>query len=233
MSLPRLPFLYPHLFKNYRIVESSPSFQSVSRIQKRPRRSFCSTSRRFQDFPQRYGPATQPIQESPSEKATEKSPASSKVDAKSAPPKTPESKDETGGQVPKKKKDAGTEPEPLTKESEKKLDTPAINAMESYVKQSPEPPNLEPTSKPLETVLHMEAPTAPKPAEHKPPHLQATPYVHHFDTYTLVKDLGQGGFTQDQSITIMKSVRSLLAANLELANDGLVSKSDVENVCSP
>ena len=85
-------------------------------------------------------------------------------------------------------------------------------------------------SKPLETVLEMGPPVEEKPDEHKAPHLQAPPYVHHFDTFTLVKDLERGGFSEDQSVTIMKAVRGLLAVNLDVAKESLVSKSDVENV---
>lgn len=68
-----------------------------------------------------------------------------------------------------------------------------------------------------------------EPAE-KPPHLQAPPYVHHFDTYTLVRDLQKGGFTEDQAITTMKAVRGILADNVELANNGILSKGDSEMV---
>lgn len=85
-------------------------------------------------------------------------------------------------------------------------------------------------SQPLETVLAM-----PSPAEEekkKPPHLQAPPYVHHFDTYGLVKDLERSGFAQAQAVTIMKAVRGILTDNMELAREGLVSKSNVENVRS-
>lgn len=84
---------------------------------------------------------------------------------------------------------------------------------------------------PTETILEM-----PPPKTHeqenalKPPHLQTPPYVHHFDTYGLVQQVEKGGFTTDQSITAMKAVRGLLAKNLEVAKEGLVSKSDVENV---
>jgi hypothetical protein len=56
--------------------------------------------------------------------------------------------------------------------------------------------------------------------------------VHNFDTWTLVKDIEKGGFTAEQAITAMKAVRVLLAKNLEVAKEGLVSKSDVENVSS-
>ena len=63
----------------------------------------------------------------------------------------------------------------------------------------------------------------------RPPHLTPPPYVHHFDSYSLVKQLEGGGWTNPQAITAMKAVRGLLAGNLEVAQAGLVSKSDVEN----
>ncbi|TVY32277.1 Uncharacterized protein LSUB1_G008823 [Lachnellula subtilissima] len=86
------------------------------------------------------------------------------------------------------------------------------------------------TAPPLETVLHMPPPeTAEQRNAAKPPHLQTPPYVHHFDTYTLVQRVESGGFTNDQSITTMKAVRGLLTINLDVAKAGLVSKSDVEN----
>ena len=84
-------------------------------------------------------------------------------------------------------------------------------------------------AKPLTTVMEMPAPSIEKPDEHKLPHLQTPPYVHHFDTYTLVNDLQRGGFSAEQSVTVMKAVRGLLAQNLDVAREGLVGKSDVEN----
>ena len=101
---------------------------------------------------------------------------------------------------------------------------------ESQRKKSPVGIAQDGSQKPLETVLHMEAPTASKSDEHKHSHLHASPYVHHFDTYTLVRDLEKGGFTQEQSVTVMKAVRSLLAVNLDVAKEELVSKSDIANV---
>jgi hypothetical protein len=84
---------------------------------------------------------------------------------------------------------------------------------------------------PTETILEMPPPpTAEEENASKPPHLQTPPYVHHFDTYSLVQQVEQGGFTNEQSITAMKAVRGLLALNLDVAKAGLVSKSDVENV---
>ncbi|KAK0623079.1 hypothetical protein B0T14DRAFT_401322, partial [Immersiella caudata] len=104
------------------------------------------------------------------------------------------------------------------------------------------------TSGPMDTILHM----GPPPSAGAPsvsygsdstkdppnglslpgrfgPHLHPPPYVHHFDTYSLVKQLSSGGYTLNQSITAMKAVRGLLAANLDVAQSSLVSKSDVEN----
>ena len=70
----------------------------------------------------------------------------------------------------------------------------------------------------------------PDEADHRTPHhLTPPPYVHHFDSYSLVKQLCSGGYTLDQAITTMKAVRGLLSANLDVAQDSLVSKSDVEN----
>lgn len=81
---------------------------------------------------------------------------------------------------------------------------------------------------PLERVLHMDPPADP-PTDPSIPHLHAPPYVHHFDSWTLVKQVEEGGFTDAQAITAMKAVRGLLAHNLDVAKEGLVSKSDVEN----
>lgn len=45
-----------------------------------------------------------------------------------------------------------------------------------------------------------------------------------------MRDLKKGGFTLDQSVTLTKAVRGLLGVNLDIARQGLVSKSDMENV---
>lgn len=83
------------------------------------------------------------------------------------------------------------------------------------------------------TVLHMdpplERPPTDTPANSDMPHLVPPPYVHHFDSYTLVKRIEEGGFTPNSSVEMMKIVRALLAENLDVAQHGLVSKSDVEN----
>jgi hypothetical protein len=83
-------------------------------------------------------------------------------------------------------------------------------------------------SKPLDTVLDMPPPGEAE--DDNPPHLQAPRYVHHFDTWSLVRDLDKGGFKEGESVTLMKAVRQILADNMELARRALVSKSNVENV---
>lgn len=98
-------------------------------------------------------------------------------------------------------------------------------------KKAPATPKKKLATGPMDAVLHMPPPEetwSAKPEE-KPPHLTPPPYVHHFDSYSLVKQLQGGGFTQAQAITAMKAVRALLAQNLDVAQGGLVSKSDVEN----
>lgn len=86
----------------------------------------------------------------------------------------------------------------------------------------------------FEEVYHMPSPPTgltptETPATHKRPHMSPAPYVHHFDTYSLVLDLSKGGYTSEQSITIMKAVRTILQNNLDFAKQSLTSKSDVEN----
>jgi hypothetical protein len=87
-----------------------------------------------------------------------------------------------------------------------------------------------PRDGPLEKILKTEKPKEGTGDGLNIPHLHPPPYVHNFDSYTLVKEVEKGGFTPAQAITAMKAVRMLLANNLEVAKNGLVSKSDVENV---
>ncbi|KAJ5720959.1 uncharacterized protein N7483_008893 [Penicillium malachiteum] len=86
----------------------------------------------------------------------------------------------------------------------------------------------------FDEVYHMPSPSTyltptEPPDSERPPHMSPAPYVHHFDTYSLVQDLSGSGFTKKQSTTIMKAVRSILQNNLDFAKQGLTSKSDEEN----
>lgn len=104
-----------------------------------------------------------------------------------------------------------------------------LASLESQVRP---PDGTRPTKDgPLEKILQTEPPAEGTQADGlNIPHLHPPPFIHNFDSYTLVKEVEKGGFTPGQAITAMKGVRVLLANNLELAKKGLVSKSDVENV---
>jgi hypothetical protein len=80
----------------------------------------------------------------------------------------------------------------------------------------------------LDSVLDLHSPTS-QLEDNKPPHLQTPRYVHHFDTYSLVRELQKCGFTDKQATSMMKAVRGILAEHIELARRALVSKSNVEN----
>ena len=68
-------------------------------------------------------------------------------------------------------------------------------------------------------------------ATHLAPSSSASrPYIHHFDTYTMARNLQDGGFSERQAVTTMKAMRLTLAENLTWAGRRLVSKSNVENV---
>lgn len=82
-----------------------------------------------------------------------------------------------------------------------------------------------PATPSLDAVLHM-----PSPDKVEHPHMTASPYVHHFDSYSLVRLLEEGGYSKEQAVTSMKAIRKILAQNLDVAQKSLVSKSDVENV---
>lgn len=253
MSIPRLTFLYPHLFNPTRVHKARLTFNPLHASQQPFQKASISTTRphRQETYAQRYGTAAEPQLPPgmPSKPQGEETLAGAikkevKGDDKSEQKKTepPPSKEperkatsepkDTSKDKADSSRDAAitaTMRDPSTRASE-------LDASESNPKQpSPEPfsDNKARTAKPLETVLQMGAPAVEKPEEHKAPHLHAPPYVHHFDTFTLVKDLEGGGFSEEQSVTIMKAVRGLLAINLDVAKEGLISRSDVENVLSP
>ncbi|KAK7428551.1 hypothetical protein QQZ08_004989 [Neonectria magnoliae] len=81
-------------------------------------------------------------------------------------------------------------------------------------------------SGPLEEVLHMQP---PETIVRQGPTMSPPPYVHHFDSYSLVRQLQDAGYSLEQATTSMKAIRSMLDNNLHVAQSSLVSKSDVEN----
>jgi hypothetical protein len=224
MSGPRLLFLYPHLFKP--LCPKIDAQNVLRRLSRQPHSRPLSTScRRRSVQTQRYGSATDPsLLPEVQEKINAPETPSKKVDAVSKSPAKP--KIEKNAQ-PQGKILATVE---SSSDSPQLGVGPALDVTESSSETNPTQSSVGlSTVKDAEKVLHMEAPTGTKTEEHGFPNLHAAPYVHHFDTYTLVQQLEKSGFSMEQSVTIMKAVRSLLADNLDIAKEGLVSKADVEN----
>ncbi|RDW70337.1 hypothetical protein BP5796_08734 [Coleophoma crateriformis] len=243
MSTTRLTFLYPHLFRSLRASESS-AVRSARRKCQQPRpknashRGFATATRREQAFVQRHGKAVEPylkegedpetlkvfvpVDESKDdEKSKElKKISNSSADKNAHGPLSDET--QAAARIP------GDDGSPENYSSPAEASQEAGNTQQTSLDQAAA--NTQDTLAPLETILHMPAPQSlDRENEAKPPHLRTPPYVHHFDTYTLVSQVESGGFTKDQSVTAMKAVRGLLAENLDIAQAGLVSKSDVEN----
>lgn len=138
--------------------------------------------------------------------------------------------------TPEQRKDAAKALDPATDAPKETLSSPGVSSSDKAKEeggaeaqdQDGAPKGGKRASGPMDAVLHMEPPENKKP-EDKPPHLAPSPYVHHFDSYSLVKQLEVGGYKQTQAITAMKAVRALLAQHLDTAQGGLISKSDVEN----
>ena len=249
MSIPRLTFLYPHLFKSLRVHDAGLVLQPLRIGPNRLSKAGFSTTGacKQETYPQRYGTAAEP-QPPPSGTPVPEKPRNDKslAGAIEKEVNTPNKQEEEKQiRAPPKKDPDKTASEPKD-EADKSRDgeidvalrdpskrATELNASESTPEEAAEAAETARKTKPLETVLQMGPPTTDKAEDHKAPHLQAPPYVHHFDTFSLVKDLEGGGFSEDQSVTIMKAIRGLLALNLDVAKEGLVSKSDVENVRYP
>lgn len=253
MSTTRLTFLYPTLFRGIRASEPIvPRIRVQSGQATRPQRTrqFGTTPRRSDVFVQRHGKAVEPFlkegedesnvkvfvpEKEVEEEEEENTKDTKKVKVEKESQKVNKAKDNEG-----KAEKGASSAAPLSEETQaasRIAGDPGTTARSSAT-QGPE--QLTPRQQaaantgkmaPLETVLHMPpSESAEDQNSLKPPHLQTPPYVHHFDTYALVQQVQEGGFTKDQSITSMKAVRELLAINLDVAKEGLVSKSDVENV---
>ncbi|KAI9746403.1 MAG: hypothetical protein M1818_000116 [Claussenomyces sp. TS43310] len=234
MATMRLTFLYPHLFRSARVTEpmAQTARQCCRRQQPRQATFATTAARKNQRFVQRHGKAVEPFLP----------PGASVEDVKVFVPEPDGSKEAKprSGRGPDSSGDAGSREEHESTSSSAALSEETQQAaqivgerMESGGRQADRPTPLQQAAAntgdpnlPLETILHMDPP-AEQPSDVT--RLHPAPYVHHFDSYTLVRQIEDGGFTPDQAVTAMKAVRGLLAQNLEIAKEGLVSKSDVEN----
>lgn len=206
MATPRLPFLWPFLY-NIRAVPG-PRSRATKAL-----RGLHGTTCRRQDaqISQRYGNANQPPPQIPSSKMPSTDPM---LDATEAiPMRAPPS--------------AQAAPDDNPKES-------ILKAVLDPIKASGEGKDKREAKeeKPRQEQQEQQQ-TNQTTDEHLPsikaPHIEPPPYVHHFDTYGLVKRLKEGGWEEKQAITVMKAVRLMLADNTDLAKEALVSKSNLEN----
>jgi hypothetical protein len=257
MATIRLTFLYPYLFRSIRI--SEPASQTVRArartAQRRCRaRGFSTAEGRGQRFVQRHGKAVEPY--IPDGETADSLKVFTPAEGGKDPAKSKEPKKKTQ-EMERKAAEEADEDEAEAQEAESSPSAAAQLSEETQAaaslpgdpqdgsagkekkggNQEAQTPRQEATANttdplaPLQTVLRMPPPESQEEKDSsKPPHLQTPPYVHHFDTYTLVQQVEQGGFTREQAITAMKAVRGLLALNLDVAKASLVSTHDVENV---
>lgn len=132
---------------------------------------------------------------------------------------------------PKPSEPASAESEVIPMPPPKPQTEPSDSTSSSTASAEPTADKPKDTSKmsdKLDSVYYMSAPESL--AASSTPSMSPPKYVHHFDTYSLVKQLQESGYSSDQATTMMKAVRALLAHNLDMAQEKLVSKSDVENV---
>ena len=249
MALPRLPFLYPNFLRSVR------SCEPPSRPRRLPRSSISQSSfyssshgQHGQDtYPRRYGPAAESQLPPPSrpKEGPANTPLPSFSTAKEAGQAQQFDTLRNRAQAPDPNKPAKDD---LSKSGEKNSIEPnALNTLEhqtpsdlgtagqrSTEQENQGSQNL--SDNPLDAVIQMPSEPAsftlsrvPDPESRKPAHLSPPRYVHQFDTYGTIRALEKGGFTEEQSITIMKAIRGILQDNLELARESITSKSDFEN----
>lgn len=241
MAAPRLPFLYPQLFRSVRAYENSarslrfqPSPSAVFNATRHRNQSTVSR-RQAQSIESKLPPPTQPKKRSArqassssvnrnaipkGQKDTSKEISAQPIDSSS---RSQDAKD--GNKDTTKPTEASAQSQSPAKDDVK---PDASKAADSMPKEVPSPKN------PMDAVLQMPPPSdtglARLPSNgQEVPHLEPAPYIHHFDTYTLVKNLQEGGFSEEQAITVMKGIRGILQEKLDLAEATLTSKSDSEN----
>ncbi|KAI0538485.1 hypothetical protein GGR58DRAFT_295120 [Xylaria digitata] len=224
MSTVRLTFLYPHLFRAARLAESATQ-PTKARYRSRPSQPnrytpFFSTSARVgQAAFERHGSAVEPLPVAPDVvKPPQPDKASPRLPDASPDEIRKRSAEKENGEESDARHEKNVPLNDATKEaSPDGKDTASTTPHQAAIEETMQ------HSGPMEAVLHM-----PPPSESHP-HISKPTYVHHFDSYTLVKQLQAGGYTQAQAITVMKAIRAILAQNLDVAQEGLVGKSDVDN----
>jgi hypothetical protein len=244
MSTPRLTFLYPFLFAP---VGRTPFSREVSRT---GRQVFRTAAKRSQTAarPVRYGKAnepppylagakgiaaTLPADVAPQDAKALPQPTKKDVDTATPDGKTPSTETSIKSLQPLESPalDASSEsqppsPPPPTNSLETILRIPSADSQQPTAATTPTRSDQESQTDLQRIRKQLEEEAAKRP---RPPHIDAPDYVHHFDTYGLVKRLEDGGWSQAQAITTMKATRTILSENIDLARKALVSKSNVEN----
>ncbi|KAK8066068.1 hypothetical protein PG997_012815 [Apiospora hydei] len=234
----RLPFLYPHLFRSSvrRLSSESPAVTTRTTRRQTARKSHrrggslvspsFSTSGHFE----RHGKAVGPLPVPPATGA-------SKLPHPGGGPKGSTTSEGEVNRKDARTNDVQAQPKKPQQQKQKPKAQGTVagaSAKTNEKSQGETPPEKE--ANPAEAAPAADVGWADgcraahaTPGEMHHPHISTPPYLHHFDSYTLVKQLQAEGYTQDQAITLMKVVRALLAKHLETAQEGLVSKSDVDN----
>lgn len=263
MAAPRLPFLWPMLYRASE--QAAPLARTVGR-----RRALHTTSHKRQagPVPRRYGQANEPppylgggkgygpstrqpdaqgakaqpkigggLQQDGEQEAGHDEAQSNTVDAQLVKVKGKEKDSATEAEATENKKqsptgdpmlDAGDTDALPDKSADSLLDT--VMDPETHQKEGHNtPPPKEPETNTSMAWINPNISEEHTPSLRHPPHIDKPRYIHHFDTYGLVRRLEAGDWTKPQAITIMKSMRLLLGDNLDKASHALVSKSDVEN----
>ncbi|KXH35587.1 MOZ protein represents a chromatin-associated acetyltransferase [Colletotrichum nymphaeae SA-01] len=249
MQPARLTFLYPHLFRTIRLSETTTATTSRAASKSCRRRGYAAFAptpgAQQSGFAPRHGKGVEPV---PTTAATTTTTTTAPVPAPAG-----DGKEASPGQAAvgasKGASDDGVNPKMAaasatamasnTAENNAANATGAASGEQQQQQQQQQPEEAEEAkaakqeardqakkSGPLEAILHM---GPPEEVAKQHPHMAPPPYVHHFDSYSLVKDLEGGGYSKYQAITLMKAIRAILAQNLDVAQESLVSKSDVEN----
>ncbi|OAP61345.1 hypothetical protein AYL99_03548 [Fonsecaea erecta] len=237
MATARLPFLYPNFLRAVRACEPTTyhSIRAPPPAAAKPRRKarlHTSACRQQDTFSQRYGPAASqnlPPPSNPSEVASSQQQAKEQEKGKND--KSKESKESSQSRSVKDgptAEEVGQDEPQASNATSDYIDEASLRTKNHKVNVQEEKPldNNE-----LDLILAIPSPSEVKGKDApKHPHLEPSPYEHHFDTYSLVQQLAaKDAYTVDQAITLMKAIRLMLSLNLDVAKEGLVSKSDIEN----
>ncbi|KAK2021401.1 hypothetical protein LX32DRAFT_604796 [Colletotrichum zoysiae] len=253
MQPARLTFLYPPLFRTIRVAEGAAAAANASRpsstttttttktpcrrrataateVRRRGYAAFAPTTGALQSgFAPRHGKGVEPVTTTAA--AASKGPAAAEdgLDPKTATTTTARTIATTATAQSPPSPPPPPPPTTATTTTQKAAPGEDIEAAKQEARDQAK------KSGPLEAILHMGPPeqqaaaAAAGAGAGQRPHMAPPPYVHHFDSYSLVKDLERGGYSKEQAITLMKAIRAILAQNLDVAQESLVSKSDVEN----